>query len=232
MTFLPILMLVGILLGLIFISRFLLARMSIWAPKRTWIFAGSYIVLGSIAFISLPFIAGDKQRIMPEQEIADVQQQVDETNNYVANNEWEKIDEAYIKGKFTFYAANSNIEVKADILSSDTYIYVTWADRETNDIQATYYELPKISSGMNVTDELPPTNIVFANDVLTISEQQVELTYYTVRPMLMMVENYIEPFNYEGSLDNYYIGNRILHLNVPKHMHIMDENGWLQYLYN
>ena len=219
-------------LGLVVAARFLLTRISIWTPKCTWIFAGSYIALGVIAFISLPFIAEDEQKVMSEQEIASVKQQVDETNTYVVNNEWENIDEAYKKDEFTIVAHSANIDVKFDTFSTNTNVYVTWADRDTNEIQATYYELPMISSGINVTNDLPATKFDFANDVLTIKEVETELTYYTMKPTLIIVENFIDTFNYEGSLHSYFIGNRILHLNVPKHMHIMDESGWIQYLYN
>lgn len=228
MSFIPILA----ILGLVVVARFLLTRLSAWTPKRTWIFVGGYIALGIIAFLSLPFIADNKVKIMSEQEITVLKQQVDETNTYAANNEWENIDKVYKKDAFTFVTRSSTFDLKFDTFSTNTYVYVTWADRESNEIQATYYELPMISSGINVTNDLPATNIAFANDVLTIKESETELTYYTMQPKLTMVENYIETFNYEGALHHYFIGNRILHLNVPKHITIMDESGWLQYLYN
>lgn len=232
MAFLPIVVVIGVIIGVIFVSRAMLARMSIWAPKRIWIFAGSYIALGFIAFISLPFIAGNEQRILAEQEIATVKQQVDLASTQAANNEWDKIDEAYKKAEYVFEAEESTIDVQADMASANVYVYVTWNEEKTNNITATYYELPTITSGIDITNELLPTQVQFEQDVLTIKEPQVELTYYTLRPTLTVVENFVDTFNYDGSLHNYFIGHRILHLNVPKHITIMDNSGWLQYLYN
>lgn len=227
-SFLPILAFIGLIVA----ARFFLTRMSVWTPRRTWGFVGGYIGLGFVAFMSLPFIAGDAQQVLLREEIAEVKQQVDEANTHVANNDWELVNPAYKKETFTFTADGSNITVKQESPSDNTMIYVTLADRTTNDIEATYYELPIISSGINLTDELPPTAIEFEQNILTVKDEELELTYYTMKPTLMVVENFIEPFHYEDALHHYFIGNRILHLNVPKHMHIIDESGWIQYLFN
>lgn len=228
MSFVPILAVIGLVVA----ARFFVTRMSIWTPKRTWLFVGGYIGLGFLAFISLPFIAGDAQKVLSREEIAVLQEQVDEANAHAMNNDWSLIDEAYKKEQFTFTANGSNITVKQDSAPYNTLIYVTWVDRATNDIEATYYELPVISSGVNLTNDIPPTAITFEQDVMTVKDEETELTYYTMKPTLMVVENFIESFHYEDALHDYFIGNRILHLNVPKHMNIIDENGWIQYLFN
>lgn len=228
MSFIPIVAFIGLIIA----ARFFLTRMSIWTPKRTWVFIGGYIGLGLLSFISLPFIAGDAQKVLSREEIAELMQQVDEVNAHVANNDWSLIDEAYKKETFTFTADGSNITVKQQSPPDNTFIYVTLADRTTNEIEATYYELPIISSGVNLTDEIPPTAITFEQDVITVKDEEIELMYYTLKPTLMVAENFIKPFHYEDALHHYFIGNRILHLNVPKHMHIIDENGWVQYLFN
>ena len=85
MSFVPILAFIGLIVA----ARFFVMRMSIWTPKRTWIFIGGYIGLGLFAFISLPFIAGDAQKVLSREEIDEFMQQADEANMHAANNDWD-----------------------------------------------------------------------------------------------------------------------------------------------
>ncbi|ATP38706.1 hypothetical protein CSE16_00925 [Solibacillus sp. R5-41] len=104
-----------------------------------------------------------------------------------------------------------------------TRVSVTWNDSKSNDIVATSYETPIIFNCMDISKDVQPPIIEFKNNHFFISEEEMILDFISIRANLDM----LNPKYYGQVSDslNGFIGNRILHLNVPKHFNIIDNSG-------
>lgn len=232
MTILMALVSIVSIISLLFLARYMLAKMSIWTPKRIWLFVAGYVGVGIVAFLYLTFSTTEEKILVSDKEIEAMQLREDEVKEYAANNEWEKIDPAYIKEQRSFLVETKEVELKIDSNVYSPSIYITTSEAATNEIVATYYELPHFVSGIDVTEEILPAEIKFDQAILSLQEQPTELTYYTLKPTLMMIEDNLDGVYSSTNHHRYFIGQRILHLNVPRHIHIIDNSGWAYYLSN
>ena len=154
----------------------------------------------------------------------------------IALAEEKKVDELYWADKFDqipadyFIFANSyegtaeDIEITLGENVYNTRVAVTWNDSKSNEIVATYYETPPIFNRMDISKEMQPPVIEFKDNHFYISEVKKRMEFYSIQAKLEMLEpKKMGTVQYED-LDD-FIGNRILHLNVPKHFNIMDNSG-------
>ena len=112
-----------------------------------------------------------------------------------------------------------------------TNIIVTWSDEQTDDVIATLYQLPYIVFGIDISHKVPLLQVQYDNNELAINVQRIELKYASFKPHLEVFKSHLG--NDDSLLAyNLFTGKRILHLNVPKHINIINNSGWISYLYN
>ncbi|MEG0386570.1 MAG: hypothetical protein RR642_17685, partial [Solibacillus sp.] len=218
-AFLPILLIIVFLLGIIKLA----SRIRIWTPKRTsWVIL-IYFMLGVISLIGILIMQDKTTKTLSKQQLK------------VALEEEQKIDELYGADKFDqipadyFVFTNSyegtaeDIEITLGGNVYNTRVAVTWNDSESNHIIATYYETPIIFKRMDISKDIQPPTIEFKNNHFYITEEEMQFDFTSIQVNLEM----LKPIDYDQmsySLDH-FIGNRILHLNVPKHFNIIDNSG-------
>lgn len=225
LVFLPIL----IVIGALFLLRFVLSRVTLMTPKRVWLFVGGYIVLGLISLIGISMLADDSTKTLSSDKLQQILDENKKVSEFVKEREWESIDEKYVKSNTTYTLATEDFTIDlADGAVHDTRIFASFNDKTTNEIELTYYEMPLIVNGIDLTEKVPPLAIYFDNDRLSITEGApiAELQYHTFRPVLMGMEVFFEEVSYENRGHLIY-SPRILHLNVPRHMNMIDNSGWV-----
>ncbi len=114
-----------------------------------------------------------------------------------------------------------------------TRVVVTWRDDpNSNEIFASYYEFPFVFSGIDITDKIVAPEMTLDDSTLSIVEKrEVKVTYHHIQPNIEILENYYENHSNEERYHNYLMGQQMLHLNVPKHINIIDNSGMINYLY-
>ncbi|MGE7021829.1 hypothetical protein [Solibacillus cecembensis] len=220
LIFLPILIMGVLIIGV----KKLASKVRIWTPKRTsWVMI-IYFMLGVISFIGILIMPDKTMKVLSEQQLK------------VALAEEKKLDELYWADKFDqipadyFVFANSyegtaeDIEITLADNSYNTRVAVTWNDSKSNNIVATYYEMPIIYNRIDISKDLEPPTIEFKDNHFYISEVEKKVEFYTIQAKLEMLEPINMGYMQYGEFDR-FIGNRILHLNVPKHFNIIDNSG-------
>ncbi|MEK4423707.1 hypothetical protein [Solibacillus sp. FSL K6-1523] len=219
-VFLPILVMGVLIIGVVKLA----SRVRIWTPKRTsWVIL-IYFMFGIISFIGILIMPNKTMNPLSEQQLQ------------IALAEEKKVDELYWADKFDqipadyFVFANSyegtaeDIEITLGENVYNTRVAVTWNDSKSKEIVATYYESPLIFNRMDISKEMQPPVIEFRDNHFYISEVEKRIEIYSVRAKVEMLDPKNMGFMPGEDLDD-FIGNRILHLNVPKHFNIIDNSG-------
>ena len=221
-----------IIFVLIFGGRKLLARFKVWTPKRIFLLLGCYIGLGLISFLGVALMSDNsKAKQLTE---AEIQQHLDESASF---------EQSILKGQLPEIPSDYKMEQIYNVTSGElivelaentyaTRVYLTYRDDpQSNDVIVSYYKFPYIVSGLDVTNEITPLKFSYDNSTLKVWEPSSELEYYTIDPRIKMIQEYQNSSGISVTY-NHLIGNNMLHLNVPKHINIIENSGVISYLSN
>lgn len=226
---------IAIVVVLIFGGRKLLARFKVWTPKRIFLLLGSYIGLGLISCLGVALLSDNsKAKQLTE---AEIQQHMDESVSF---------EQSILKGQLPEIPAEYKTEQIYNVTSGElvvelaentyaTRVYLTYRDDpQSNDVIVSYYKFPYILSGLDVTNEITPLKFSYDNSTLKVWEPSSELEYDTIDPQIKFIK-FIQEYQDGSGISityNHLIGNNMLHLNVPKHINIIENSGVISYLSN
>jgi len=216
-----ILLIIGI--AMIF-TNLLVSKVQIWKPKRTFWFAIVYFSCGIVALVYLLFVSGNVEKIASDKVL---QQQLEETEQLeidLKNRRFESLKEEHLKFTKTFEATEENIEVVRNQTGHYLPVVISWTDSTDNKIEASYYETPLYLNRVYISPYVIAPKIEWDENKLYIVETETKIMAKSMR-LSMELLNSSEYERYNNPL-NELIGNRILHLNVPKQFNIIDKDGW------
>ena len=206
----------------IWLARKLLAKVKIWTPKRVGWFIGSYIVAGIVAMIALTTMEQDVA-ILAEEEldaIIEGEHALLEVLNKAAYNE---LDEQYIKQSINYEMQSDTLTL--DIVSEENFydiIIERNRDPEVREVVVKYYETPNILLGMDMSSYMEQPTMQLENDKFYMGPfASVEIKYNKIKPTIQVADHLImnESFRRDSS-----IGMRVLYLNVPADVHIINNS--------
>ena len=221
-SFLPLLVLLAILLGI----GGLLTKLKIWKPKRTFYFAVLYIGLGVFSFIGLLVMHDKTETQASEEELQQLLVENDELSQQIKYRNYENLKPKYLKFTKTFEATAEDIEINSEGGSYGIRIVIAWNDSTSNEIEASYYETPLYFNRMNISEIVKPPTIKLVDNQLVIHEPETNIKVKSASSSLRMLDLENNPFGDDRLGD--LIGLRIFHLNVPKHFNIIDKRGWIE----
>ena len=206
------------------ITGFFITRVRIWKPKRTLVFSAVYFGCGLLAFVYLMFMSGDiakapSKEFLQEQRIGNEQLSSD-----LKLRKYESLKEEHLKFTKTFEATVENIEILRNENSYYLPVYISWAETNENEITVSYYETPLYLNGVYITPFVEEPRIEWNDNKLYIIEADTMVTVKSVHFSSQLL-NIGFPSRNDDPLYN-LIGQRILHLNVPKQFNIIDKDGW------
>lgn len=232
-SFLPIIMMLIVMVLAFNGIRFISSRIKIWTPKRIYVFLGIYIAVGFVMMLALPYLPNAKEQVLSEQEIQNKLEEAEHLEQLVQQKRFTEIDPSYLKKELTMTLPTNELTLTANLEYPATRVVVTWRDDpNSNAIFASYYEFPFIFSGIDVTNKIVTPEMVLDGSTLSIVEKrQVEVTYHRIQPNIITLEKYYENQSNKVKYHSYLMGQQMLHLNVPKHINIIDNSGIINYLY-
>lgn len=219
-VFIPILVTSVLIIGVIKLA----SKVRIWTPKRTsWVII-TYLMLGVISFIGILIMPDKTTKVLSKQQLKVAIAEEKELDELYSADKFDQIPADYFAFANSYEGTAEDIEITlADNLYS-TSVSVTWNDSKSNQIVATYYETPIIYNRIDISKEIEPPTIEFKDNHFYISEVEKRVEFYSIQAKLEMLEpknmGYVQYEDFDR-----FIGNRILHLNVPKHFNIIDNSG-------
>lgn len=220
--FLPI----TIMLVIILVIGALLTKMKIWRPKRTLSFSGIYFGLGIVALIGVVILSRDSGNIESDKVLREHIVENERINEQVSLRNVDAMNPAYLKYTKTFEPTSQDIEVKRHEDAFFTRIVLTWNNSTENKIVASYYETPLFMNRVNISDVVRPSHIELKGNELFVYDVKTQIKVNSVRPKLEIIDDFQNTAVHDD-LSN-LIGERILHLNVPRHFNIIDSSGWME----
>ena len=206
------------------ITGFFITRVRIWKPKRTLVFSAVYFGCGLLAFVYLMFMSGDiakapSKEFLQEQRVANEQLSSD-----LKLRKYESLKEEHLKFTKTFEATAENIEILRNENSYYLPVYISWAETNEDEITVSYYETPLYLNGVYITPFVEEPRIEWNENKLYIVEADTEVKMKSVH-LTSQLLNVGFPSRFDDPLHD-LIGQRILHLNVPKQFNIIAKDGW------
>ena len=229
LSFLPIIIMLIVFVLVFKGIRLVSLRIKIWTPKRIYVFVGIYLVVGIVLMLALPYLPNAKKQVLSEQEIQNKLDEAEHLEQLVQQKRFAEIDASYLKKEWTMKLPTDELTLTTNLERPATQVVVTWRDDpNSNDIFANYYEFPFIFSGIDITDKIVAPEMTLDGSNLSIVEKrEVKVTYHRIQPNIETLENYSNEKKYHS----YLMGQQMLHLNVPKHINIIDNSGMINYLY-
>ena len=213
---------VCIVVVVIWLARKLLANVKIWTPKRVGVFITAYIVAGVTAMIVLATMEQDVV-ILAEEElntISEDEHALREALNKAAYNE---LDEQYIKQSLVYEMQGDTLTL--DIVSEENFydiIIERNRDPEVREVVVKYYETPHVLLGMDVSSYMEQPIMQLENDKFYMEPfGSVEIKYNQIKPTIQIADNLVTNESFQR--DSF--GIRVLYLNVPADVHIINSSG-------
>ena len=213
---------VCIIVVVIWLARKLLANVKIWTPKRVRVFITAYIVAGVTAMIVLATMEQDVV-ILAEEElntISEGEHALLEALNKAAYNE---LDEQYIKQSLVYEMQGDTLTL--DIVSEENFydiIIERNRDSEVREVVVKYYETPYVLLGMDVSSYMEQPIMQLENDIFYMKPfGNVEIKYNQINPTIQIADHLVANESFQR--DSF--GMRILYLNVPADVHIINSSG-------
>lgn len=214
---------------ILFIAAFLIVRLlfpirfKALSAKRFYQLIAVYIAVGFIAICIFPYLPNAQHIALSDQE---VEEKLEEKRYILELLNEKRVEEAqaYLQEQWTFTATqdevvldNNNNEQGFSMMR----LIIEWRDdAASNEIYASYYQLPYAYAGMDMTNYFIAPQLSFANNVLSIVEIENRITYNRVIPDLWLLQEHYGAHSWEDS-------SQILYLNVPKHINIVDKSGMI-----
>lgn len=225
--FLFLIMFIIIVSVIFIVSRVLGSK--IWTVKRNKIIIISYISIGVLSMIILHFTTSAEPQRIQKAEFRSILQEQDEFWEMINSNKVE-LNEDYIVKEWSYELPTNQLTIKP--IYTDIYgvsvIVEKREDPDSNEIYAKTYITPHILDGFDLTGHVSTDRFEFVESDLIIkqiSEQQFD--YYKISPNLKILEQFRNLDLEDDDIYNHATGSTILFLNVPEHVKIIDESGYI-----
>lgn len=206
------------------IAGFFITKIRIWKPKRTLLFSAIYFGCGLLAFVYLLFMSGDIAKAPSKEFLQEQRVTNEQLSSDLKLRKYEGLKEEHLKFTKTFEATAENIEILRNENSYYLPVYISWAETNENEITVSYYETPLYLNGVYITPFVEEPRIEWNENKLYIVEADTEVKMKSVHFSSQLL-NVGFHSRFDDSLHD-LIGQRILHLNVPKQFNIIDKDGW------
>ena len=205
----------------IWLARKLLVNVKIWTPKRVSWFIAAYIVAGIVAMIVLATMEQDVV-ILAEEELDVISEDEHVFREVLNKAAYNQLDEQYIKESLVYEMQGDTLTL--DILSEGNFydiIIERNRDPEVREVVVKYYETPHILLGMDVSSYIEQPTMQIENDKFYMELfGSVEIKYNQIKPTIQMADNLFT--NESFRRDSF--GMRVLYLNVPADVHIINSS--------
>jgi hypothetical protein len=219
-----------ILIGLL-ISKVLGSR--IWTPKLSGSIVLGYIALGVIALCVLHFSTTGEKRISNERvkEIFEADMHI---WNALIDGQTSSQYEDYVDKEWQFELSSNQITVHSEFhIDFEVGIIVEKRnDPDSNVIYAKTYVIPYQYKGIDYTEQANIEFFEYQQDELFVKQvPNQEFRFYQINPRMEILaqlkdKNYFEDEAYY----RFSTGRTILFLNVPSHVNIKDESGFVKFV--
>jgi len=213
---------VCIVVVVIWLARKLLANVKIWTPKRVGVFITAYIVAGVTAMIVLATMEQDVV-ILAEEELNTISEGAHAFREALNKAAYNELDEQYIKQSLVYEMQGDTLTL--DIVSEENFydiIIERNRDSEVREVVVKYYETPYVLLGMDVSSYMEQPIMQLENDKLYMEPfGNVEIKYNKINPTIQIADHLVANESFQR--DSF--GMRILYLNVPADVHIINSSG-------
>ncbi|MGA3675481.1 hypothetical protein [Lysinibacillus agricola] len=226
--FMPLLLVAAIFLLLSKLSK----KIKIWTPKRIMIGITSYLVLGLTAFLYISFFAESKIQVLSPSEMKQLEKKLEQIQKYDLENDSSYLTEDYKKKTWELKYEGDTLPVivNGDDSGSNYIIRMRYKDNiDSGKAIVTYYQLPVILDGIDLSDKVPLPNVYMAHNELfieSLSEQQVN--YDRIKPTLSILD-----FNRKVEQEPYamdYSYSNVLIIDIPRSTVLEDSQGLVQFI--
>lgn len=221
-----VLLLISILLLFWLVSKF---RVKFPAYKTIGIFICIYLFIGCISFIYVQVSPTETYPVVTKDEIDFLSKEEAKIWSLVDANRADEINKKFLKDEWSFEVENNRFSVvnePEDI--GGLNVVVQWRDDpDSKEIFAKIYQIPSIIEGIDTTNKIVLPKIEFnpRENQLTINDITQKINFYKFSNSSIL----LDMNSRAGVSDEVFIGNTIQYLNVPKHVTIIDEGGWIIY---
>ena len=213
---------VCVVVVVMWLARKLLANVKIWTPKRVGWFISTYIVMGIIAMAVLTTMEQDVV-ILAEEELHALSEDEDVLREALNKASYNELDEQYIKQSLVYEMQGDTLTL--DIVSEEKFydiIIERNRDSEVREVVVKYYETPYVLLGMDVSSYMEQPIMQLENDKFYMEPfGNIEIKYNQIKPTIQIVDHLVANKSFQRDS----IGIRILYLNVPADVHIINSSG-------
>ncbi|WP_431028701.1 hypothetical protein [Lysinibacillus sp. LZ02] len=218
---------IGCIAGVsIWLVRKLLMKVKIWTPKRIGWFLGTYIVAGIIAMIVLTTSEQDVV-ILAEEELNVLQENEWSFQEQLNRAAYSKLDEQYVKETLVYEMQGDTLtlDIRDQSLFYDIVIERN-RDSEVKEVVVKYYETPYIHYGVDLSSYIQQPEIDLEDDTfsLRLTATAEEIQYMQIEPTIQVANQRYHSF-VGKRLERQSFGIRVLYLNVPADVHIINSSG-------
>lgn len=224
MTMLPILIMLAVF---VFISVIAAKSNSLWKPKRARLFILAFAIAGMASYVAVTFLMKDTAQLASEQML---QTEIKNNTSIIEALELRKFDaleKMEVQYSETLHPSEQTLKLLRDDTTYDIPVYIEWNDSAEDEIIATYYETPLYLNRVPISDKVKSPKLVLKDGDLLFHNKVAKVEVKSFRPTSQMLSYLfnIEPYLQEDVSE--LVGLRVLHLNVPRHFNIIDNDGWM-----
>lgn len=224
MTMLPILIMLAVF---VFISVIAAKSNSLWKPKRARLFILAFAIAGMASYVAVTFLMKDTAQLASEQML---QTEIKNNTSIIEALELRKFDaleKMEVQSSETLHPSEQTLKILRDDTTYDIPVYIEWNDSTEDEIIATYYETPLYLNRVPISDKVKSPKLVLKDGDLLFHNKVAKVEVKSFRPTSQMLSYLfnIEPYLQEDVSE--LVGLRVLHLNVPRHFTIIDNDGWM-----
>ena len=224
MTMLPILIMLAVF---VFISVIAAKSNSLWKPKRARLFILAFAIAGMASYVAVTFLMKDTAQLASEQML---QTEIKNNARIIEALELRKFDaleKMEVQYSETLHPSEQTLKLLRDDTTYDIPVYIEWNDSAEDEIIATYYETPLYLNRVPISDKVKSPKLVLKDGDLLFHNKVAKVEVKSFRPTSQMLSYLfnIEPYLQEDVSE--LVGLRVLHLNVPRHFNIIDNDGWM-----
>lgn len=224
MTMLPILIMLAVF---VFISVIAAKSNSLWKPKRARLFILAFAIAGMASYVAVTFLMKDTAQLASEQML---QTEIKNNTSIIEALELRKFDaleKMEVQYSETLHPSEQTLKLLRDDTTYDIPVYIEWNDSAEDEIIATYYETPLYLNRVPISDKVKSPKLVLKDGGLLFHNKVAKVEVKSFRPTSQMLSYLfnIEPYLQEDVSE--LVGLRVLHLNVPRHFNIIDNDGWM-----
>ncbi|BDH59982.1 hypothetical protein MTP04_01120 [Lysinibacillus sp. PLM2] len=181
--------------------------------------------------IILHFTTSAEPQRIPKAEMQSILQEQDEFWETINSNKIE-LNEEYVVKEWSYELPTNQLTISP--IYTDIYgvsVVVERRDDPTsNEIYAKTYITPHIIDGFDLTEHISIDRFEFVENELRIKQEtEIQFDYYKLSPNMKILEQFSHIILEDDDIYNHATGSTILFLNVPEHVKIIDESGYILY---